>query len=121
MGDAVATPNAVVCEVGFDVAGRSAQISAPLEAGIRNDSVSSSGKNGGANLLLRPELLRIQIPGSKAFASPTGSETELATLVADQIAVVLGIATDGSRLRIVGAGFRLDQFHCSTALAYQRA
>jgi hypothetical protein len=46
------------------------------------------------------ELLRIQIPGSIAFASPTGSETELATLVADQIAVVLGIATDGSRLRI---------------------
>ena len=47
------------------------------------------------------ELLRIQIPGSKAFASPTGSGTELATLFADQIAVVLGIATDGSRLRIV--------------------
>jgi hypothetical protein len=48
-----------------------------------------------------PELLHIQIPGSKAFASPTGSETELATLVADEIVVVLGIATDGSRLRIV--------------------
>ena len=47
-----------------------------------------------------PELLRIQMPGSKASARPTGRETELATLVADQIAFVLGIASDGSRLRI---------------------
>ena len=56
---------------GFAADGRWAHISAPVEGWISND-----------------------------FASPTGSETELATLVADQIAVVLGIATDGSRLRI---------------------
>ena len=54
----------------------------------------------GARLLIRPELLRIQIPGSKVFADPTGSETELATLVADHIVIALGITTDGSRLRI---------------------
>ena len=47
-----------------------------------------------------PELLHIQIPGSKAIASPTGNETELATLYADKILILLGTTTDGSRLRI---------------------
>jgi hypothetical protein len=47
-----------------------------------------------------PELLHIQIPGSKAFASPTGCETGLATLFADEIVILLGTTDDGSRLRI---------------------
>jgi hypothetical protein len=84
---------------GFAADGRWAHISTPVEGWISNDFASFADKDG-VRLFIRPELLRIQIPGSIAFASPTGSETELATLVADQIAVVLGIATDGSRLRI---------------------
>ena len=85
---------------GFAADGRWAHISAPVEGWISNDFASYAEQNGDTRLFIRPELLRIQVPGSKAFASPTGSEIELATLVADQIVIVLGTTTDGSRLRI---------------------
>ena len=43
----------------------------------------------------------MQISGSKAFASPTGSEVELAILVAERIVKALGNSDDGSFLLIV--------------------
>ena len=85
---------------GFAADGRWAHISTPVEGWISNDFASYADEDGGVRLFIRPELLRIQIPGSKVFADPTANETELATLVADQIVIALGISTDESRLRI---------------------
>ena len=85
---------------GFAADGRWAHISTPVEGWISNDFASFADEDSSARLFIRPELLRIQIPGSKVFADPTANETELATLVADQIVIALGISTDESRLRI---------------------
>ncbi len=84
----------------FSADGRWAHISSPVEGWISNDFASFAARNSDTRLFIRPAVSRIQVPGSKVFAGPTGSETELATLVADQIVIVLGITTDGSRLRI---------------------
>ena len=85
---------------GFAADGRWAHISTPVEGWISNDFASFADEDGGARLFIRPELLRIKIPGSKVFADPTANEAELATLVADQIVIALGISIDESRLRI---------------------
>ena len=85
---------------GFSADGRWARIPSPVKGWISNDFASYADEDGRARIFIRPQLLRIQIPGSKVFANPTGNETELATLVADQIVIALGVTTDGRRLRI---------------------
>ena len=96
----VGPQGAAVTVDGFAADGRWAHISSPVEGWISNAFASFAEQDSGARLFISPELVRIQIPGSKVFAGPSGSETELAALVADQIVIILGTATDGSRLRI---------------------
>lgn len=84
----------------FSTDGRWAHISAPVQGWISNDFASYAEQTNTGRLFIRPEVLWVQIPGSKVFAGPTGADREVAALVADQIVIVLGITTDGSRLRI---------------------
>ena len=68
---------------------------------MRNNSDCIADRIGDARLHLRLLPLCMQISRSKAFASPTGTEIELAILVAGQIVKVMGNSVDGSFLRIV--------------------
>ena len=68
---------------------------------MRNNSDCIAGRIGDARPHLRLLPVCMQISRSKAFASPTGTEIELAILVEGQIVKVMRNSADGSFLRIV--------------------